>query len=338
VADSDDTFNEDAIRPDALMEESDRLHAGDLAKLLQRRAEFVEVSCPACGSEKRDRLWTKDGFHYDRCDECATAYVNPRPPPALLEEYYATAENYRYWSKEIFPAAEATRRLHIARPRVERVIDICERSDVRQWPVLLEVGAGHGTFCAEAVESGHFGRVIAVEPTPSNAEACRNRGIEVIARPIEQVALDGHTADVVASFEVIEHLFDPRAFVEGCAGALPSGGLLVLSCPNLKGFEVAALGVGSRTVDAEHLNYFHPESLALLLQRCGLDVLELSTPGRLDAEIVRKRALAGFLNLEREPFLKTLLIEEWHRIGPAFQRFLADNRLAAHMWAVARKP
>lgn len=331
-------LTEDSIRPDALMEMNDRLHAQDLARLLEKAAQFVRVACPACGADAPRPLWEKDGFSYETCTRCETAYVNPRPPPALLDEYYRTAENYVFWAQKVFPASEATRKERIHRPRAERVKAICARQGVAPGGTVVEVGAGHGTFCEVARESGYFSRVVAVEPVPSNAASCRARGVEVIDKPIEHVTLEPGSVDVVVSFEVIEHLYAPRDFVVACARYLRPGGLLVLSCPNIKGFEVATLGKVSRTVDLEHLNYFHPDSLAQMVRGCGLEVMELMTPGELDAEIVRKRAQAGLLDLTEQPFVKTLLLEQWDRVGASFQRFLADNLLSAHMWAVARKP
>src|SRR3546814_7870776 len=38
--------------------------------------------------------------------------------------------------------------------------------------------------------------------------------------------------DLVTSMEVIEHVTDPQAFIDGLAGALAPGGLMVLSTPN----------------------------------------------------------------------------------------------------------
>jgi hypothetical protein len=45
----------------------------------------------------------------------------------------------------------------------------------------------------------------------------------------------------------------------------------------------------SATVDVEHLNYFHPESPSLLVRSCGFEVLEVQTPDKPDAELVRKK-------------------------------------------------
>ena len=204
---------------------------------------------------------------------------------------------------------------------------------------MLEVGAGFGTFCTEVQRRRQFSRVVAVEPTPYLAQTCRSRGLDVIELPVEQVRIEpGLRFDVIASFEVIEHLFDPGAFVASAVRLLRPGGILVLACPNGQGFDVQTLGTASNTVDHEHLNYFNPASLAQLLSRCGLEVLESMTPGRLDAELVRNKVLEGEFSLAGQPFLHSVLIDDWERLGAGFQQYLVGAGLSSSLWMVARKP
>jgi 2-polyprenyl-3-methyl-5-hydroxy-6-metoxy-1,4-benzoquinol methylase len=330
-------FSESDIRPDHLMQAQAERFQNDVRRLLQHQDEFVQVSCPACGLPDAEKTFEKHGLTYVTCAGCRTMYVNPRPTPAILATYYATSENYAYWNKYIFPASEEARRTKIFRPRAQRIADIARRHGIHDG-ALLEVGAGFGTFCEEARNLGLFHRVIAVEPTPDLAETCRKKGLEVIQAPIEQIDLSGQMIDVIASFEVVEHLFAPKYFLESCASMLAPGGLLIVTCPNVQGFDILVLGKMSSAVDAEHLNYFHPSSLAHLVSTCGLETVEILTPGNLDAELVRKHLLSGELDGSAHPFLRQVLVDEWEQIGGRFQNFLAENMLSSHMWLVARKP
>jgi len=318
------------------MEEQANRYASDVRRLLESKSQFVRVACPACGFDSPRPAFEKMGFTYVTCSRCETMYVSPRPTPQLLETYYSTSENYQYWNTHIFPASEPARREKIFRPRAERLEEICRRHWI-PGGTLLEVGAGFGTFCEEIARLQYFRRIVAVEPTPDLAATCRKKGLEVIERRIEEAEIDGGPVNAIASFEVIEHLFDPREFISGCARLLPPGGLLVLTCPNGKGFDIDILGPLSSAVDTEHLNYFHPTSLSLLVTDAGFQVLEVLTPGKLDAELVRKKVVSKELDISKEPFLQEILINQWDTLGSAYQRFLAEHRLSSHLWLVARR-
>ena len=69
----------------------------------------------------------------------------------------------------------------------------------------------------------------------------------------------------------------------------------------------------------------------------GFNVLDVKTPGQLDADIVRKHALKGAIDLKNQYFLKKVLIDNWDDIGKNFQNFLMENKLSSHMLIIAQK-
>ncbi|AFY35679.1 bifunctional 2-polyprenyl-6-hydroxyphenol methylase/3-demethylubiquinol 3-O-methyltransferase UbiG [Calothrix sp. PCC 7507] len=330
-------FKEADIRPKELLAGQAAILADDINLLLKYKNDFISVACPACCSTNSDRIYEKYGIQFVICRECETVYANPRPRPEHLEEYYKYSKNYAYWNKYIFPASEATRREKIFKPRVQKVIDICHRFNV-STDTILEVGTGFGIFCEEIKKTGVFRRVLGVEPTPDLAETCRHRGIEVIEKPIEQIDFGNSRIDVIVNFEVIEHLFSPKEFVLKCYEFLVEGGIFILTCPNVKGFDIATLGNISSSVDNEHINLFNIHSLTILLESCGFEVIERQTPGQLDAELVRNKIISGEFDVNNQPFLKQILMDEWESKGEAFQKFLSENQLSSNMLLVARKP
>jgi SAM-dependent methyltransferase len=325
------------IRPTELRRLQEQAYAKDLERLRKRLPEFVHAACPACDKDSSQPAFEKYGFAFRRCQACRTIYMSPRPTPEIMAGYYGNSDNYRFWAEHIFPASEANRREKIHRPMLGYIVAACERHGVARR-TLVEVGPGFGTFISLARESGSFASVIAIERTPEMAQACRDRGVPVIERAVEDVSPEEiGEADVLASFEVIEHLFDPGGYLRSAARLLRPGGLLVLTCPNGEGFDTAMLGALSGQVDSEHVNLFNPDSLAGLLQRSGFEVLEKETPGRLDAELVRDAVLAGKLDLSGNPFLKKVLLDEWERLGGPFQAFLAANGLSGHLRILASR-
>lgn len=330
-------LSEYELCPEQFLEEQEAAFARDIARIHARSSEFVATPCPACESTSADSIFSKYGFQFVRCEECGTIFMSPRPSEAVMADYYANSENYAYWAKFIFPASEAVRREKIHKPWLERIVGICNQHSADRIGRLIEVGPGFGTFASLAAQSAVFDEVVAVEPTPELAAACRERGVSVVEKRIEEVDDEVAPADALVAFEVIEHLFRPRDFIRQARRLIRPDGLLILTCPNGAGFDIAELGAGSQAVDAEHVNLFNPISLSRLVSNLGFEVLEVSTPGRLDAEIVRDEILAGRHPMPASAFLRQVLIEKWDTLGWPFQQFLASNGLSSHMWLVARR-
>ncbi len=324
------------IRPDFLMIDELKYLAEDTVNMVRYQDEFVTVKCPACDSDNSTAVFKKRNIQNVYCNVCKTVYVNPRPTQKILDVFYSTSKFIDYWNKFIFPASENTRKINIFVPRVKRILQLCKKYNISTG-TLMDVGAGFGTFC-EILENGKiFRRIIAVEPSPALANTCKIKGLDVIEKPIEDVTLEPGLVDVIVSFEVIEHLFQPFVFLERCKFFLKKGGILVVTCPNVEGFDILTLKDRSDNTSVPHLNLFNPRSLSLLVNRCGFEVLEVLTPGELDADIVRKKVLSGEYDISSQSFLKQILIDDWDRLCIPFQKFLVDNKLSSHMWLVAQK-
>lgn len=328
-------FTEEAIRPSRLVQQMEKLCEEDRQWLLTHQNQFVPVNCPACGKNKFHEVFIKLNVRFVECYHCKTVYANPRPSPGLLKQHYLNSKSYKFWCERIFPQSEPVRREKIFKKRVDFIIEQCKRFKVNP-DTILEIGSGFGTFCLETQTRNFFKHVIAVEPIPELAEICRKRGLRVIQAFAEDLQASKITANVIVSFETIEHVFSPADFLGVCHNILNPHGLIFLTCPNMHGFDTSLLREKSKSVGGEHINLFNPTSIKILLERGGFKLKLLQTPGVLDAELVRKSALAGEYDLTSQPFLKRVLIDEWETLGPPFQRFLAENLLSSHMQVIAQ--
>jgi len=334
---SEQRLSESELCPDALLAQQEAAFARDMDRLRARRDEFVSVVCPACRCAEAAHAFEKETFEWVRCSACSTVYMSPRPSPGVMNAYYSSSENYQFWAEHIFPASEDARRDKVCAPRLEQILAMMKRAGIARGGRLVEIGPGFGTFAALAQVSGAFDDVQVIEPTPEMAAACRERGVRVIEQRVEDALPAGVRADVLVAFEVIEHLFDPRDMVLRCMDLLGPGGLLVLTCPNSDGFDISWLGAASLAVDAEHVNLFNPRGLRTLLESCGFDVIEQTTPGQLDVEFVHRAIVDGAVDPPVDPFMRRVLMEEYETMGWPFQQFLAANGLSSHMWCAARK-
>ena len=328
-------MKESEIRLNDNREYRPSLYRGDQQRLLQKLDHFVVIDCPACAGKDNTLFYERDGFTFEICSSCETVFVNPRPTMAMLFEHYRDSESEKYWNEIIYPKTEKGRIEHLIKPRLNKIYRLCEEFNV-EFDTLLDIGAGYGTLCEIALNDGKFKRVIAVEPNPSPANICRGKNIEVIERFLETIE-EEDLADVVTSIENIEHVFSPELFLNKISRILKKGGLLVISTPNIKGFDLLILKDKSdNTTAPDHLNYFHPDSISILLLDNGFELLKLATPGKLDVELVRKKHLEGAICINN-PFLRRIVIDEHEKYGGVFQKWLAEQGLSSHMLIVARK-
>lgn len=326
----------DDIRPDELLEGQQAAMWQDIEFLRSKSYEFVEVHCPACGSGKRQTLYEKYHMTHRLCEDCETQYISPRPTDALLGEFYATSKNYEYWARNIYPRSADVRREKMFRPRAKMVSALHSASG-RSGGLLVEVGAGWGLFCEEVARIGAFDQIVGLEPSPDLAETCRRKGLNIIEKPFEDTKLSTR-ADVIVLFEVIEHLHDPKRFVRWAFENLIDGGQLILTCPNIKGFDMLLLGRDANAVDHQHLNYFHPASIIGLLQENGFGEVEVTTPGALDVDLVRRALREGLIDeASLGPVLSPILNAEDQETLEKFQSVVCGVNLSSHMMAVARK-
>ena len=300
-------MKENEIRPAKFQNELKRLMDIDASRMLSKFDNFVFVSCPACDSESSDPLFEKYDLTYNRCNECETIFISPRPTVDILNYFYKGSPNYKFWNENIFPATRDIRRKKLFRPRAKKIIELIN-SHIPEADSLIEIGSGQGFFIEEIISLRKFKNILAVEPTKGLADTLRGKDIEVIEDIIENMdkKYNGNF-DILVNFEVIEHLFSPKEFLLRSKELLKEKGIIFITCPNGKGFDNMVLGKESITFDYEHLNYFNPKSIKTLLNNSGFEVLSVETPGKLDVDLVKKALDQKRIDLADNIFLKTIL-------------------------------
>jgi SAM-dependent methyltransferase len=148
---------------------------------------------------------------------------------------------------------------------------------------LLEIGPSFGAFASLAQASGFV--VDAVEPDP----ACRaflfdELGIQAIASVDGLKAAPSSSYDVIALWQVFEHMPDAWEFLETAAGLVRPGGIIVIGTPNPESMQARIWGSRWTHVDApRHVILAPPSTLIGRAERFGLSPLHLTfiDPGSL---------------------------------------------------------
>ena len=96
---------------------------------------------------------------------------------------------------------------------------------------VLEVGIGQGAFLEKA-RNARF-QVVGMELNQAAAKTARSKGLKVIEKDLASLYADDPSPwDSICAFQVLEHLPEPRMFLDDAIALLRPGGLLILSVPN----------------------------------------------------------------------------------------------------------
>ena len=100
---------------------------------------------------------------------------------------------------------------------------------------ILEVGCATGSFVERLCSAGFTAE--GIELNPAAVAKARGKNIPVSLTDLSSLAHGKpESFDVVCSFQVLEHVPDPAAFIEGCIALLKREGRLVICVPNNESF------------------------------------------------------------------------------------------------------
>jgi cyclopropane fatty-acyl-phospholipid synthase-like methyltransferase len=198
------------------------------------------------------------------CARCHLEFLHPQPDDAALAAIYD--ESYFLHGQ----VAEAEERMSsMKRATAVRYMDMIGHMLPGRGRRLLEIGCGHGDMLVEASMRGY--EVAGVEFSAHAVEIANRRlgRSAVSAGSIGTIELPAEYFDVVAFADVIEHLRDPKAFLQRVHAVLKPGGMAVLITPSLDSWSRRTMGTKWIEYKVEHLFYFSRRSIWELLRSCA---------------------------------------------------------------------
>lgn len=165
---------------------------------------------------------------------------------------------------------------------------------------VADIGCGAGAFL-DFVQ-GAARDVIAIEPSEMFREALVRKGYHTYPYAQDAMAEWKEKVDVVTSFDVIEHVDAPQAFMDDAYALIVRGGALVLGTPTDAPVMRRVLGEAYEKqvlFSVQHQWIFSGESLGMLAERAGFKDIEVRYYQRYGIEnllgwCLEKRPNAGF--------------------------------------------
>ncbi len=237
--------------------------------------------------------------------------------PDILEEYFYNSPLSKLRSSEEYQSNVRRLRTHIWEGYVEWIEGRCFRYLKNQDNIkVLDVGSRNVGWVEELQSS----------------KVLKNLHIYKSLPPIKSDGDISSDYDVIVAFNVIQKEQKPEIFLKDIYSRLSVEGIAVLSFRSGTGFDVLALQQANKSIfPLDHLFLPSVTGMRKLLENVGFEVVEITTPGQLDAEIVKNAVENGECS---DPLLnhlvETVPLDE-------IQTFIQKNNLSSHVRVVVKK-
>jgi 2-polyprenyl-3-methyl-5-hydroxy-6-metoxy-1,4-benzoquinol methylase len=246
-------------------------------------------------------------WRLQRCEDCRSAYLDPRPTAGSVMRAYSSYYTHvdpgdaaagggargrlkRLWRRSVSahldrrrgfrfgdgwePGARVVGLVPPLRAKAERKVRNLVGAPGGR---VLDVGCGDSSFVIQMRDAGW--QAEGIDPDERAVRLAQEAGLPVVLGNATREDLPEGPYDAITLSHVIEHLHDPLAAIEACASRLRPGGVLWVATPNLDGVGHRAYGRDWFHLDPpRHLVLFTRGSLTSLVRAAGLVDVEALTP------------------------------------------------------------
>jgi len=328
-------ISEFEIKPQGAVARWRDLVEAEIARRWADRSGWIRVDWPTCKQVDAIPAFERYGIAYVECPACGSLYAPFRPSEDELWAWYRESAPARFWREQILPVSEEARREKMMRPRADWVLDgIAEY--IPSARRLVDISPyGRGLVDLLAAENPGLVDLVTAGMT-ADFEGISTPRVQVQPTRVADLPTHG-PADVIVAVDALDRAADLGALVEAFEQLLAPGGVVFATAPVASGFEIQTLWERSPTViPPDKLNLPTVEGLQQIFASPTWEILELSTPGMFDVEMVRRA-------IEAEPDapwprVVRALVEHTDAAGrTALVELLQSRRLTAFARLVVRK-
>lgn len=195
-----------------------------------------------------------------RCLQCGLVRVDPIPDEKELIALYSEVEDAVYVKN--VRLREDTFRHNLA--KIKRFLP--------ENGTLLDVGANCGIFLKVAADAGYSAQ--GIEPSKWCSDyARRELGQKVTTGTLDDLDPGAKDFDIVAMWDVFEHLADPMSEIRKINGRMRQGGILAMSTLDIDSILPKILGSRWPWIMDMHLYYYDHNMIKKMLEREGFELL-----------------------------------------------------------------
>lgn len=310
-------LSEEKIHPRVVTEKLEKWYISLWDRLKDSSFTWESRICPTCKANFSETAFRRLGFKYERCTRCGTLFLSPLPDKEKLNILIPESQDYL---KELSETKlENYRRLKVY--------------DQREDWLELNLGRINKEKLDIAVLNNSYDDIL--KGLDKKSIRWKIQGLRVDQLNKARNLTNGF--DVVILIDVLEHTPGIQELFLTIIKMLRKGGKCFITTRSSSGMDIQILGGKSDTIfPLHHINLISVEGLKYITNIFHFNIIELSTPGLLDLQILRK----SFLKNQGEgtpEFLKYIFTHRSKHLYENYQKFLQENLLSSHLRAILER-
>ncbi len=228
------------------------------------------MKCPICSVSQTTTFFKKEQNILLICKECRHIFWDNTPSLIELMNYYSTDYSPDHNQLRLQLSNAEYYKSHIKELSIKSGISP-KRS------TILDFGSSYPILMIEAKKMG-FLNLIGADWDERAREYGNDHGIQMIKPDEIETKIPNRSVDIIRFSHVLEHLVDPLMTLKLLVKKLKKGGMVYITQPNFPVFswESPPNDIAD-TVWPEHLHFFSPISLMLMISKTGMTIHKLFT-------------------------------------------------------------
>jgi|ERR1041385_3770044 SAM-dependent methyltransferase len=287
-----------------------------------------------------------------RCEPCIAIHAIPLLTEEALAQYYAR-EFYQRDKPDMVERYERDQvwwREAVHKPLILQAITALQTTCIiPESYMFLDIGAGPGLALDTALALNMGIRTFGLEPNKALCKRGWEHGHTMFYGTLESRLFAPELFHVAYCYETLEHQSNPEEFLLRCWDVLAPGGILIIVVPNdYNPFQMQAceqLGLPKYWLaPPQHLFYFTPKCLQLVLRRCGFALVDMRGTYPLERFLLHGQCYVGDDTVGRACH-EARMAEElaaieagvWDKQEAYYRMNLMDYRCGREIVAIAQK-
>jgi len=230
------------------------------------------MSCNLCQGTEGTFLLEKEGYSIVKCNKCSLIFAKLVKPIDYINLYSANYFNVEGTKGGIgyrnYLADKKAYQLYFQK-KLLQILHYKKKGN------FLDIGCALGFLLNLAQKKGY--KVSGLDVSKYAVKFIRRKlGTKVYLGQLQQMKLPANYFDIITSFESMEHVENPLGFLREIKRILKPGGYFFATTPNQKGIWPKIMGKRWFSYKPpEHLYYFDFQTIKKMVERAGLEVVEV---------------------------------------------------------------